>query len=178
VADKSRTENIIAQAQLTVPIYQQGAEYASVRQAKHSAGQQHLLADQARLDARNLAAQSWESLTAATASIDSYQSQIKANEIALEGVQREAEVGSRTVLDVLNAEQTLLNSRVSLVRSQHDQNLAAHQVLSVVGLLTGEGMGLQGPLYDPVAHYNDVEYQAFGTGADVIKAQPSNAAPQ
>jgi outer membrane protein len=93
-------------------------------------------------------------------------------------VQREAEVGSRTVLDVLNAEQTLLNSRVSLVRSQHDQSLAAHQLLSVIGLLTGEGMGLSGPMYDPVTHFNDVQYQAFGTGADVIKPQPSNAAPK
>jgi outer membrane protein len=170
VADKSRTEQVIAQAQLSVPLYQQGAEYARVRQAKHSAGQQRLLADQARLDARNAATQAWENLSATTASIDSFQSQIKANEIALEGVQREAEVGSRTVLDVLNAEQTLLNSRVSLVRAQHDQSLAAHQLLSAIGVLSGEGMGLSGAIYDPLEHYDDVEYQAFGTGADVIEA--------
>lgn len=176
VADRSRTEAVVAQAQLSVPLYQQGAEYARVRQAKHSAGQQSLLASQARLDARNAATQAWENLNATTASIESYQAQIKANEIALEGVQREAEVGSRTVLDVLNAEQTLLNSRVSLVRSQHDQSLAAHQLLSVVGALTGQGMGLSGATYDPVAHFKDVEYQAFGTGADVIKTPAPTAA--
>ena len=170
VADKSRTEQVVAQAQLSVPIYQQGAEYARLRQAKHSAGQQRLLADQARLDARNAATQSWENLQAATASIASYQAQIKANEIALEGTQREAEVGSRTVLDVLNAEQTLLISRVNLVRAQHDQSLAAHQLLSNIGALTGEGMGVSGEIYDPVAHYNDVEYKAFGAGVDKVKA--------
>lgn len=178
VADKSRTEQVIAQAQVSVPLYQQGAEYARVRQAKHAAGQQRFLADQARLDARNAATQAWENFQATSASIQSYQSQINANEIALEGTQREAEVGSRTVLDVLNAEQTLLISRVNLVRAQHDQFVAAHQILSTTGMLTGEGMGLSGPLYDPVEHFNDVQYQVIGTGVDRIAAPAQEPAPQ
>ena len=177
LADKSRVDQVIAQAQLTVPIYQQGAEYARLRQAKQTANQQHLLADQAQLDARNAATQAWETYTATTASIESFKAQISANEIAVEGTQREAEVGSRTVLDVLNAEQILLVSRVSLVRAQHDQGVAAHQLLSLVGLLTGQGVGVTGPIYDPVAHYNDVKLQAFGAGADLVQPSQSKRAP-
>ncbi len=177
VADKSRSESVVAQAQVVVPIYQQGAEYSQLRQAKHSAGQQRFVADQARLDARNAATQAWENFTATSASIESFKAQISANEIALEGTQREAEVGSRTVLDVLNAEQTLLNSRVSLVRAQRDQFVAAHLVLSTTGALTGEGMGLSGPLYDPTAHYNEVQFQAFGAGVDLVRTPAPTPAP-
>ncbi len=176
VADKSRSESVVAQATVVVPIYQQGAEYSRLRQAKHSAGQQRFTADQARLDARNAATQAWESFAATTASIESFKAQINANEIALEGTQREAEVGSRTVLDVLNAEQTLLNSRVSLVRTQRNQFVAAHQLLSTTGSLTGEGMALSGPIYDPTAHYTDVEFQAFGAGVDLVKVPGAAAA--
>lgn len=166
LADKSRNESAIAAAQVIVPLYQQGAEYARLRQAKHTSGQQHLLADQARLDARNTATSAWENFQSATATIASYQSAISANEIALEGVRREAEVGSRTVLDVLNAEQAYLASQVSLIRAQRDQLVAAHQILASVGALTGGDLALAVQIYDPIAHYKDVEYQPFGSDAD------------
>jgi outer membrane protein len=175
VADQSKSEQVVAQAQVVVPIYQQGAEYSRLRQAKHTAGQQRYVAEQAKLDARNIATQAWENLQATTASIESYRAQIAANEIALEGTQREAEVGSRTVLDVLNAEQFLLQARVNLVRAQHDQFLAAHQLLAAIGMLNGEGMGLSGPIYDPIEHYEDVQFQAFGGAVDQVK--PGTATP-
>ena len=165
VANTSQVETVIGQAQVNIPLYQAGAEYARLRQAKHLAGQSRSLADQAKLDARNLATTAWESFQSNTAQNTSYASQISANEIALEGTQREAEVGSRTVLDVLNAEQILLNSRVNLVRSQHDQAVAAHQLLSAMGALTVGDLGLNVPAYDPVAHYNDVKYKFFGSDA-------------
>ena len=177
VADHSKSETIIAQAQVTVPIYQQGAEYSRLRQAKHSADQQKFVADQARLDARNIATQAWENFGATTASIQSFQSAVSANEIALEGTQRESEVGSRTVLDVLNAEQILLNSRVSIVRAQHDQAFAAYQLLAALGQLTGQSVGVTGAIYDPVEHYEDVQFEAFGAGVDHVHPQASNAAP-
>ncbi len=177
VADKSRSEAVVAQAQVVVPIYQAGAEYSRLRQAKHTAGQQRFVADQARLDARNSATQAWENYLSNTASIEAFRAQINANEIALEGTQREAEVGSRTVLDVLNAEQVLLSSRVSLVRAQHDQSVSAHQLLSAIGLLNGQNMGLNAEVYDPTAHYDDVEFQAFGAGVDLVKAAPAASKP-
>jgi outer membrane protein len=165
LADRSRNEQAVASAQIVVPLYQQGAEYARLRQAKHISGQQSLLADQERLNARNSATVAWENYQSATASIASYQAAISANEIALEGVRREAEVGSRTVLDVLNAEQALLAVQVSLVRAQRDQLVAAHQILAAVGALTGDDLMLDAPIYDPLAHFDDVEYQAFGSDA-------------
>lgn len=168
VADKSRSENVSAVAQVSVPIYQAGAEYARLRQSKHTAGQQRLLADQARLDARNFATAAWENLQATTAAIQSFQSQVSANEIALEGVQREAEVGARTVLDVLEEEQRLLNSRVNLVQAQRDQVVAAYQLLSAMGMLSGADMALDVPTYDYESYFDDVEYQLFGGGVPSI----------
>ena len=106
-------------ANLAVPLYQGGSEYAAVRQARQQEEQTQRQVDDARRTAVQNAVQAWETLVAARAAADSTRAQIRANEIALEGVEREAIVGSRTTLDVLNAQQQLLNSRTSLV-----QNLA------------------------------------------------------
>lgn len=166
VADKSTAETAQARAVLTVPLYQSGAEYARLRQAKHTAGQRRLEADQARDDAKENATAAYENFQSATASLESLKSQITASEIALEGVQREAEVGSRTVLDVLDAEQELLNARVNYVTAQRNQVVASYQLLASVGQLTAQSIALQVNVYDPVAHYNDVRYQAFGSSTD------------
>ena len=105
---------------LSVPLYQGGSEYSAVRQARQTEQAQRKTLDDARRTAVQTAVSAWETLVAARATIASTRAQIKANEVALEGVEREALVGSRTTLDVLNAEQALLTSRVTLV-----QNLAS-----------------------------------------------------
>lgn len=166
VADKSKSDNAAVQAVVTVPIYQQGAEYARLRQAKNVAGQRRLEADQARDDAKQNATSTFEAYRSATASLESFNAQINASEIALEGVQREAEVGSRTVLDVLDAEQELLNARVNLVRAQRDQVVASFQLLSATGKLDAKNLGLGVELYDPTDHYENVKFQAFGWDKD------------
>ena len=102
-----------------MPLYQGGAEYSGVRQAKQTEQQTARLVLDAQRTAVQSAVNAWETLIAATAAAASTRSAIRANEVALEGVEREAIVGSRTTLDVLNAQQALLNSRVTLV-----QNLA------------------------------------------------------
>src|ERR1700734_4305324 len=112
-------ERIPALLQLSVPVYQGGQEYSAVRQAKQTEQQTAKLIDDARRTAVQNSVQSWETLVAAKASADSTRAQIQANAIALEGVERGAIVGSRTTLDVLNAQQALLQSQVTLV-----QNLA------------------------------------------------------
>jgi outer membrane protein len=175
----ARADQTIIQGQVTVPLYQQGAEYAQLRQAKDTAGQQHLLADQARLDARNAATVAYESLQSTTASIESFKSQNAASEISVEGLQRQQEVGSATILDVLIQEQNLLGARVNLVRTLHDQAVAAFQLLSATGDLTGDKLALNVPLYDPAAHYNDVKFQAFGwnSQADADGDQKNRPAP-
>lgn len=136
----------------SVPIYQQGATDARVRGAKQTQGQRRTQIDVALRQAINDATTAWQQLSTARAQIGSFTAQIRANEIALEGVEQEARVGSRTVLDVLNAEQELLNSRVSLVQAQRDEVLAAFQLLSAVGKLQARDLGLPVEIYDPVAN--------------------------
>jgi outer membrane protein len=158
-------------AQLSVPIFQGGIEHAAIRQAR----QQQLQTKQKLEDARNTATQqvtsAWATYGAAKAAIDSTRQQVKANEIALEGVQREALVGSRTTLDVLNAEQTLLNSRVQLVQNIASLVNASYQVSAAVGRLTARDLNLNVPLYDETAYYKAVRNRWIGTG-DYATDQP------
>ncbi|MFN8759151.1 MAG: TolC family outer membrane protein [Tagaea sp.] len=140
----------------SVPIYQQGATDARVRGAKQTQGQRRTQIDVATRQAVDDATRGWQQLQTARAQIGSFTAQIRANEIALEGVEQEARVGSRTVLDVLTAEQELLNSRVSLVQAQRDEVLAAFQLLSAVGRLRASELGLPVEIYDPAANLGAV----------------------
>ena len=88
-----------------MPLYQGGSEYSLVRQARQTAQQARDLVDDQRRTVAQSATQAWEQLQSSKAQVDSVRAQIRAAEIALDGVQREAIVGSRTTLDVLNAEQ-------------------------------------------------------------------------
>ncbi len=158
-------------ANLAVPIYQGGSEYAGVRQARQLVQQAGRQVDDARRTAIQNAVQAWETLVAARAAADSTRSAIRANEIALEGVEREAIVGSRTTLDVLNAQQQLLNSRTSLVQNLAQLVNASYAVAAAVGRLTARDMHLPVPLYDETAYYNAVRDKWVGLG-DYATNQP------
>ena len=125
-----------AVAQLTVPIYQGGGEYSTIRQSKETVGQQRLNLDVNRDQARATVVQSWGQLDAAKAQIEATTAQVNASEIALNGVREEARVGQRTTLDVLNAQQELVNARVALVTAQHDRVVASYTLLAAVGGLS------------------------------------------
>lgn len=161
--EKSRVST--ATLTLTVPIYQQGVEYSDIRQQKNLAGEARTQLDEMRRDAVDSATRAWENLQAARARITSYSAQIKAAQVALEGVRKENEVGSRTVLDVLNAEQELLASQVNLVAARHDSVVAEFALKSAVGQLTARSLGLPVEIYDPIKHYDDVRGKWFGTSA-------------
>ena len=122
--------------QLSVPIYQGGAEYALIRQSKETLAQQRLVLGQTRDQARANVVQAWGQLDAGKASVQSAQAQVTASEIALNGVREEAKAGQRTTLDVLNAQQALVNARVALVTAQHDRVVASYSVLNAVGRLS------------------------------------------
>lgn len=158
-------------ASLTVPIYQGGSEYASIRQARQQQEQTHRQIADARRTAVQEVTSAWQTYAAARATIESTRLQIRSNEIALEGVQREAIVGSRTTLDVQNAEQTLLNSRVTLVQNLGNLINASYQVASAVGRLTARDLNLNVPLYDDTAYYKAVKNKWIGTG-DFATDQP------
>lgn len=156
---------------LSLPIYQGGSEYAAIRQARQLEQQARRQLDEARRTAIQQADSAWQTYVAAKATIESTRSAIRANEIALEGTEREAIVGSRTTLDVLNAQQTLLNSRVTLVQNLASLVNASYQVAAAVGRLTARDLNLQVPLYDEKAYYNAVRDRWIGTG-DYATGQP------
>ncbi len=141
---------------LSIPIYQGGAEYSLVRQAKETLGQRRLDLDVARDQVRQTTVQSWGQLEAAKSTVDSTQAQVQAAEIALNGVREEARVGQRTTLDVLNAQQELVNARVALVSAQRDRVVASYTLLASVGRLAPEVLGLRVPVYQPQIHYEQV----------------------
>jgi len=157
-----RSFNASVVGQVVVPIYQGGAEYSLIRQAKETVGQRRLELALNRDQARANVVQSWGQLNAAKAQIDATRSQVTAAEIALNGVREEARVGQRTTLDVLNAQQELVNARVALVTAQRDRVVASYTLLSSVGRLNVPTLGLQVPLYDPMIHYQQVRDSWIG----------------
>jgi outer membrane protein len=142
--------------QLTVPIYQQGTVYSQLRQAKQVVTQQRRILDEAQRQTVKDATDAWTSLETARAAIVSRKKQVEANRVALDGVQREAEVGARTILDILNAQQELLDSQVQLVGAERDEVVAAYALQRSVGDLTAPRLRLPVAVYDPRAHYNQV----------------------
>jgi outer membrane protein len=150
--------------QATVPIYQNGSEWSQVRQAKELVGQRRNELDSARRTAAENVIRSWRNLDSARSRVTSFTAQVKANGVALNGVRQEAMVGSRTTLDVLNAEQELLNSQVSLIVARHDVQVAFYGVLSGIGRLTARTLGLPVEYYDEERYYKDVGSRWIGDG--------------
>ena len=160
--ENTKTESYQATLSLSVPLYQSGAVYSRLREAKQLAGRFRLLVDAERRNATESATSAWEALQSARAQIVAFQKGIEASSIALEGVQSEAEVGSRTVLDVFDAEQELLDARVELVFAQRDEVVAAYQLKTAMGDLTAGKLGLGVDVYDPQVHYEEVRDKWFG----------------
>jgi len=158
----SRQFTASAIGQLNVPLYQGGAEYASIRQAKEQLGQARLNADVQRDSVRASVVSSYGLLETAKASIISGQAAVKAAETALAGVREEAKVGQRTTLDVLNAQQALLNARVNLIVSQRDRVVASYAALGSIGRLSARELDLAVALYDPSVHLDQVHEKWFG----------------
>jgi outer membrane protein len=149
-------------AQVSVPIYQGGAEYSLIRQSKESLAQQRLVLEQTRDQTRANTVTAWGQLVAGKAQVASAQSQVTASEIALNGVREEAKAGQRTTLDVLNAQQALVNARVALVTAQHDRVVASYAVLTAVGRFSPQVMNLRTTVYDPSVHYQQVRDAWYG----------------
>lgn len=150
--------------QATVPIYQNGSEWSQVRQAKQLVGQRRNELDSARRAAAENVIRAWRSLDSARSRVVSFEAQVRANEVALNGVRQEALVGSRTTLDVLNAEQELLNSQVNLLQARHDTQISYYGVLAGIGRLTGRTLGLPVEYYDEEKYYNEVGTKWIGLG--------------
>lgn len=175
VSTADTTRNTVqAAVVVTVPLYQAGAATSQVRAAKQSYLRSDNLISEAMRQATEQATSAWETYNTAVARIRALQASVDAAQIALDGVEQEAAVGSRTVLDVLDAEQELLTARVSLVRSQRDLEVARFDLLSATGGLTAEKLGLPVELYDDSAYYSEVRSKWWGLGSDVTNDSESS----
>ena len=149
--------------QLSIPIYENGGEvYARTRQAKETLGQARLQADLQRDMVRATVVSTWGQLDSARATIYSSKASVKSNEIALDSIRQEAEVGQRTTFDVLFQQQQLLNARVAFVTAQRDRVVASYAVMAAIGRLSAANLNLAVTVYDPTVHFDQVKDKWIG----------------
>jgi outer membrane protein len=148
---------------LNVPIYANGGEtHARVRQAKQVHLSKIQTIEQQRALVQSQVSQAWSQLVGFKSQRESDQAQIESNKVALNGVREEEKVGQRTLLDVLNAQQELLNSQVQLETTKRNVLVAAYSVIAAVGRLSVSEVGATSTVYDPEAHYEEVRRQWWG----------------
>lgn len=169
--DRSRgsSENARVEGILTIPLYQAGRVYSSVRQAKHVASQRKLEVIRSSRSVREAVSNAWNNLISARQTIAAARSQVSASELALEGVRQEYLVGSRTTLDVLDAESEVVAARITAVQAERDQIVASYQILGSIGQLTARDLKLPVDYYDAEENYLNVRGKWFGTGANVVE---------
>ena len=149
---------------VNAPVFMGGAEYAAIRQARQSAQQAGHQVTEAQRAAVAQLVSAWENHLAARAATDSTRVQVRANADAFEGVRREMIAGSRTTLDLLNAQQALLGSRQTLVSNTANQVTASYAVAAAVGRLNARDLGLAVPIYDETAYARAVRDAWAGNG--------------
>lgn len=150
------------QARVSVPLYQGGLVSARVRQAKESLGQQRILVDTAHRAVEQAIIASWTQMEASRASINANRAQLRAGDLALNGVVEERRVGQRTTLDVLNAQQSVLEAREALAQSERNLVVASYSVLAATGRLTVDRLNLQVANYRPEKHYEATKDRWYG----------------
>jgi outer membrane protein len=161
---KSDSQTVAVTARVSMPLYSSGTVTSRVREAKQVLSQRRDEFSQAVRDATEAATSAWQAVETGRAQIQAFSAAVKAAEIALEGVREEANVGSRTVLDILDAEQELLDARVGLVRALRDELVATYQLRQAVGELTAQTLGLPVALYNVETNYRRVRNKWWGLG--------------
>jgi outer membrane protein len=152
--------------QVTVPLYRSGTDYSKTRAAQQTYSQRRDELDEARHKAHETADNAWQALMTAQAALDADKTEVAATAEALAGVKEENKVGTRTTLDVLNAEQELLDAEIDQVKSQHDRDFAVLQIKAAAGQLTAENLKLPVEPYDPKRHYENVRNHWAGFSRD------------
>ena len=147
---------------VNVPFYQGGGVSARVRQAKETNNQLKREVEDARLRVHADVIANWGILQSSGPAINSAQSAVSANKIALTGVREEEKVGQRTTLDVLDAQRELLNSQIGLVSALRDRVVAEYSLYAAIGRMDAQTLGLSVPYYDPIEHYDIVKNKWFG----------------
>lgn len=160
-SDGSNTSASIGAA-LSVPIYQGGRASATVRRSKESLGQARINVDVSRDQVRNAVASAWAQYQAAREAVTANREVVSAAQLALNGVIEERNVGQRTTLDVLNSQADVNAAQINVVAAERDVVVASYAILSAVGRLSVENLGLAVQKYEPEEHYQAVKDKWFG----------------
>ncbi|MGB9116640.1 TolC family outer membrane protein [Bradyrhizobium sp.] len=152
----TNTDQASVLGQLNVPIYDGGTAASQTRQAKELSSQSRMVLEQVRNQTRTAVTSAWVSNEGTKIALTAAESEVRAANIALQGVRREAAGGQRTTIDVLNAQQDLTNARTRLIASQRDRVIASYTLLSAVGRLDVHVLKLDTPDYLPEVHYHQV----------------------
>jgi outer membrane protein len=160
--DEDPTVSVISQNQASVeatanvPFYDGGLAASQVRQAKETLSQIRIWLERVRARAQTAAVAAWATHEGARVTMAAAESEVKAATVALGGVQKEAQAGQRTTLDVLNAQQDLTAARARLILAQRDRVVASYTLLSAIGRLDHKQRALVTPDYEPRTHYHQV----------------------
>lgn len=162
VTSFSNTNTQSITARLNVPIYQGGAEYGQIRQAKERLGQQRIMLDSVRLDIQQTVVSAMAQFEAAQAAVQAGGVQVKASNAALDGIGIEQRFGQATTLDILQVQSTVLNAKENLAVAQRDAVVASFSILASIGRLTVENQDLKVAEYRPEVNYEKVKDAWFG----------------
>jgi outer membrane protein len=148
--------------QISMPLYKSGADYSRTRAAQQKVTEQRMRLEEARHQAFEDASSGWQNLLTSRSALEADLAEKDAADMALANVREEAKVGTRTTLDVLNAEQELIDAKAGILQTEHDTALAILQIRSATGTLTAEAMKLPVTIYDPERNYQKVRGQWIG----------------
>jgi outer membrane protein len=166
--DRTGIRSAAVAAQVSIPIYESGLIYSQVREAKQRASQSRIELIEVARDVRSAVAQSWNAYTGLGQIIRNTKTQVQAAQLALTGVQQEYQAGTRTTLDVLDAQRELVQSQVLQVNAERARVVAGYQLLAAVGRLTARDIGLSVPLYEPEENYRRVRDKWIGTDVKTV----------
>jgi outer membrane protein len=147
---------------MTIPLYQSGAEWSRIREAENKAQEAKFSTMDIKDAVIENVSRAWQDYNTAKAVITSREEALKAATTALDAIQQENKYGSRTILDVLNTQQDLITAQVSLVNAKVNEKQAAYRLLASVGNLTADNLNLLVNLNNPKQHYDDVKYKLIG----------------
>lgn len=144
---------------VSVPLYEGGATRSQKRQAHETAVAKRVAIEKVKVQVVEQLVEAWQNMLSAKNNIDNYEKQVKACEISLEGTQQEMNVGTKVLLDVLNAQAALLDAKLSKINAVKSYQYAVFQVLSFMGLLNAQNLKLAVDYFNPQAHYEETRYK-------------------
>lgn len=152
----TRSKNFQIGATVTIPLYQGGRIKSQVAQARHTTRKSRYDLEATKGNLRQGATAAWNQLSNARALMKAFRTQQKAASLVLEGAELELEVGTKTFLDVLDAEMTLQEANIGMVRAGYDELAAAYALLAATGQLTARDLSLNVNYWDAEDHYNAI----------------------